>query len=324
MTKKTTLVISAILLFTHSFGQNTGKYSDFVKDALKLYESKEYLKSGLKYSEAFKIFDKNVIITDRYIAACSWALANETDSAFSQLLKVVNGSNFIFEDYVINNSDLNILHSDKRWSKVVEIINSKDNDDITSDKQLGDTLKAMYFQNVEYRRQVTEIRNKYGVQSDTVKAYWKKIEENDSKILTFVKKVLDTRGWLGSDIIGVLGNQTLYLTIQHSDLATQEKYLSMMKEAVQKGNASPSDFAYLVDRVAIRHGKKQIYGSQYDRDQVTGEYYILPLEDPDNVDIRRKEVGLGKLQDEISHLGMTWNAEEYKKKLPEIEKRLKK
>ena len=162
------------------------------------------------------------------------------------------------------------------------------------------------------------------MQSDTVKAYWKKIEENDSKILTFVKKVLDTRGWLGSDIIGVLGNKTLFLAIQHSDLATQEKYLPMIKEAVQKGNANPSNFAYLVDRVAIRQGKKQIYGSQYDRDQVTGEYYILPLEDPDNVDIRRKEVGLGNLQDNVSQLGMTWNVEEYKKKLPEIEAKQKK
>ena len=324
MTKKTTLVISAILLFTHSFGQNTGKYSDFVKDALKLYESKDYLKSGLKYSEAFKIFGKNVIVTDRYIAACSWALANETDSAFSQLLKVVNGSNFIFEDYVINNSDLNILHSDKRWSKIIEIINNKDNYDIISDKQLGDTLKAIYFQNVKYRQQVKEIRNKYGVQSDTVKAYWKKIEENDSKILTFVKKILDTRGWLGSDIIGDKGNQILYLAIQHSDIETQEKYLPMMREAVHKGNASPSNFAYLLDRIAIGQGKKQIYGSQINRDQVTGEYYIQPLEDPDNVDIRRKEVGLGKLQDIVSQLGMTWNIEEYKKKLPEIEAKQKK
>jgi hypothetical protein len=312
-----------IILFALSsvvcYGQNHAKYSELTKNALILYENKEYLKAGQKYSEAFNSLGNSGWLNDRYIAACAWALANETDSAFSQLLKVVNGSNFIFEDYVINNSDLNILHSDKRWSKIIEIINNKDNYDIISDKQLGDTLKAIYFQNVKYRQQVKEIRNKYGVQSDTVKACWKKIEENDSKILTFVKKVLDTRGWLGSDIIGVLGNKTLFLAIQHSDLATQEKYLPMMKVAVQNGNASPSNFAYLADRVALRQGKKQLYGSQLARDLVTGEYYISPLEDPDNVDMRRTEVGLGKLQDYVSHLGITWNAEEYIKKLPEIE-----
>ncbi len=97
----------------------------------------------------------------------------------------------------------------------------------------------------------------------------------------------------------------------------------MMREAVQKGNASPSNFAYLVDRVALRQGKKQSYGSQLARDQFTGEYYILPLLDPDNVDKRRTEVGLEKLQDYVSHMGMTWNVEEYKKKLPEIEAKQK-
>ena len=50
---------------------------------------------------------------------------------------------------------------------------------------------------------------------------------------------------------------------------------------------------------------------------------MSPLIDPDNVDKRRAEVGLGKLQDYISDFGMTWNVEEYKKKLPELEMRRK-
>jgi hypothetical protein len=116
-----------------------------------------------------------------------------------------------------------------------------------------------------------------------------------------------------------MGNSTLFYVIQHSDLNTQEKYLPMMREAVKKGDATPNNLAYLEDRVALRHGKKQIYGSQIGRDEITGEYYVRPLEDPDKVDIRREAVGLGKLQDYISNYGLTWNPEEYKKKLPEIE-----
>lgn len=324
MAKKTILIILSVLFFTHLFGQNQRNYSEFVKDALKLYANKEYLKSGLKYSDAFKKFNKDVIITDRYIAACSWALANNKDSAFNQLFKLVKGSNFIFEDYVTTNPDLIVLHSDKRWKEVIEIIENKEDDDLISDKTLGATFNTIYFQDVKYRQQVKEIETKFGFQSDTAKAYWEMIKENDSITLTKVLKVLDTRGWLGSDVIGVLGNRTLFLAIQHSDLKTQEKYLPIMKEAVQKGNASPSNFAYLVDRIALRKGKRQLYGSQLARDQKTGEYYILPLEDPDNVDMRRIQVGLGKLQDNISHFGMTWNVEEYKKKLPEIEEKIKK
>lgn len=157
-----------------------------------------------------------------------------------------------------------------------------------------------------------------------MKAHWKIINEKDSINLIKVKKILDERGWLGADIIGNQGNSTLFLVIQHSDIETQEKYLPMMREAVSKGNARASSLALLEDRVALRKGGKQIYGSQVGRDQETGEYYVLPLVDPDNVDKRRAEVGLGTIQDYISNWGMTWDVEEYKKKLPEIEAKQKK
>jgi len=45
------------------------------------------------------------------------------------------------------------------------------------------------------------------------------------------------------------------------------------------------------------------------------------IEDPDNVDIRRAEVGLGTLQEYLSEYGMVWDAEEHKKRLPEYEEK---
>jgi len=92
-----------------------------------------------------------------------------------------------------------------------------------------------------------------------------------------------------------------------------------MRDAVKKGNANSRSLALLEDRVALRQGKKQIYGSQLGRDKVTKVYYLRPLEDPDNVDKRRNEVGLGTIQDYISNWGLQWNVEECKIRLPEIE-----
>ena len=97
----------------------------------------------------------------------------------------------------------------------------------------------------------------------------------------------------------------------------------MLREAVKKGNAQPAYLAMLEDRVALGKGEKQIYGSQIGHDQKTGEYYVSPLIDPDNVDKRREEVGLGPIQEYISNWGITWDVEEYKKKLPEIEAKQK-
>ncbi|HMC97678.1 MAG TPA: DUF6624 domain-containing protein, partial [Flavobacteriales bacterium] len=127
---------------------------------------------------------------------------------------------------------------------------------------------------------------------------------------------------LGADIVGRTGNSTLFLVIQHADIATQEKYLPMMREAVAKGNAEASSLALLEDRVLIRHGERQLYGSQVARDKDTGDAYLSPLEDPDHVDERRTTMGLGPLAGYLMNWNMEWDVEAYKKQLPLIEERL--
>ena len=148
----------------------------------------------------------------------------------------------------------------------------------------------------------------------------KTILYNDSINLIKVTKILDEKGWVGNDKVGKRASQALFLVIQHSDLKTQEKYLPMMRDAVKKGNANAGALALLEDRVALGQGKKQIYGSQINRYQETDRYYVAPLEDPENVDKRRKEVGLGDLSDYVKQWNIVWNIEEYKKQLPEFEK----
>ncbi|MNK88442.1 hypothetical protein D3C87_1084030 [compost metagenome] len=144
--------------------------------------------------------------------------------------------------------------------------------------------------------------------------------EKDSINLIKVMKILDERGWLGKNVVGTQGNQTLFLVIQHADLEYQQKYLPMMREAVKNGNANPGNLAYLEDRVALREGKKQIYGSQSSKNKKTGKICIAPMIDPDNVDKRRAEVGLGTMADYAVKLNIDWNLEEYKKELAETEK----
>lgn len=84
-----------------------------------------------------------------------------------------------------------------------------------------------------------------------------------------------------------------------------------MREAVKKGNASPSSLALLEDRVALGQGERQIYGSQIYTDKETKEKYVAPLIDPENVDKRRAEVGLGKLADYTNHFGFNWDIKKH-------------
>ena len=76
------------LLGFSAFAQDQQKYSALVNEAMTLYDGKEYLKSGQKFSEAFVALGNRGMVNDRYNAACSWALAGQVDSAFVQLFKI--------------------------------------------------------------------------------------------------------------------------------------------------------------------------------------------------------------------------------------------
>jgi hypothetical protein len=324
MKRLTFATIFCILLFNISYAQQPEKYAELVNEAWSLYESQDYLKSAKKYSEAFAAADGTGSANDRYNAACSWALAGQPDSAFVQLFKIAENGNYTNLGHITTDTDLNSLHGDERWNRVIEIVKAnKEKAEANFDKPLVAMLDTIYQEDQKYRHQIKEIEEKYGWDSHQMRTHWEMIIEKDSINLVKVTKILDERGWLGEDVIGHQGNTTLFLVIQHADLETQEKYLPMMREAVIKGNASASHLALLEDRVALDKGEKQTYGSQIGLDQKTGAYYVLPLIDPDNVDERRAEVGLGPLADYISNWGLTWDVEEYKKKLPAYEREQK-
>jgi hypothetical protein len=323
---KICFVFFGILLAINSFGQVKQRYQDLVNDAHQLYESKEYLKSAQQYSKAFNIEGNGSLTFDRIAAALAWAQADLYDSAFVQLFRVAKDSTFTnYVWLIVYQPGLNPLHSYNRWNMVIETIKINFvKKERNLDMNLVAVLDSVYIEDQLCQQQYVEIATKYGQQSEELKSFSTLMKDKYSINQIIVKKILDERGWLGEEIIGHYGNMALFLVIQHSNLETQEKYLSMIREAVKKGNADPANLALLEDRVALRQGKKQIYGTQLAYDETTGESYVQPLEDPDNVDNRRIAIGLEKLKDYLLRVGMKWDPEEYKKKLPELEAKQKK
>lgn len=321
---RTTSIFSA-LIFTcffwvrnaHVNAQKEQTYDSLVKLAFGLYEIKEFKASAEKFAGAFVLLGEKSHPDDRYNAACSWALAEELNAAFEQLFYISKSGYYSNLEHIISDSDLNSLHQDKRWKKVIEqVTKNKEKEEVNYDRPLKALLDSIYDEDQGTRVQMGEIQEKYGWDSPQMDSLWKIAGLKDSLNLLEITRILDTRGWLGASVVGKKGNSTLFLVIQHSDQKTQEKYLPMMRNAVAKGNAMASSLALLEDRVALGQGKKQVYGSQIGFFQASGENYVLPLEDPDNVDKRRAEVGLNKLEEYVSYWGMTWNVEEYKRNLP--------
>lgn len=193
----------------------------------------------------------------------------------------------------------------------------------TSKKIFSQTLAAqldsIYLNDQCIRLRLASDSKIYHPESPEMQTLLQEMAQQDSLNLTEVKSILDTYGWLGSDVVGKQGNTTLFLVIQHSERLSREKYLPMMREAVKKGDASGSALALLEDRTALDEGKKQIYGSQVLLYLDAKNYIVRPLDDPDNVDKRRTAVGLQPMALYLDRWGIAWNVEQYKKELPAIE-----
>lgn len=293
-------------------------YKEFVAKGDASYRAKDYKGSVAYYENAFKIEHNSS--SDLYNGACAAALNHDDEKAFKWLdLAIDNGYENIA--HIKKDNDLESLHNKKEWAKTLDKLQKQI--DILSanyDKPLQKELLEIYTEDQGIRGDFMKIYKDPNSDKKKIDSIGKLMRKKDSINLIKVIKILDEKGWVGKDVVGAQANQTLFLVIQHSDLKYQQKYLPMMREAVKKGNANPGNLAYLEDRVALREGRRQIYGSQSSKNKMTNKLHISPMIDPDNVDKRRAEVGLGTMAEYAAKMNIEWNLEAYKKELPEIEK----
>ncbi len=314
------IILSVFLIAQNGIANsqdNPAKYDSLVKIAYQAYESKDYKLSANSFSNAFEALGWKAYYFHRYDAACSWALANNSDSSFFQLNNLVNKRDYSNYNQITNDKDLISLHADKRWEPLIaKVLAKKTEIEKNYNHELVAELAIIGSEDQAGRQRMDEIEQKYGRESKQMDSLWKDINFKDSINLIKIIKILDTYGWQGFDIIGEDGVGTQFLVIQHADLKTQEKYLPMMQEACKNGKLLSSSLALLEDRIAHRNGKLQIYGSQIGFDKIKKVNYLLPVEDPDHLDERRAKMGLGTISDYLRNWDLSWNLEEYKKNLP--------
>ncbi len=115
-------------------------------------------------------------------------------------------------------------------------------------------------------------------------------EENTRRL----GQIVERQGWPTFSLVGKDGAKAAWILVQHADHDPkfQRKCLELMKKEPHD-QIFRDDLAYLTDRVLLAEGKKQVYGTQFDL--VDGKCRPRPLEDPANVDRRRKDVGLSPL-----------------------------
>jgi hypothetical protein len=276
-----------------------------------LYTAKNYSASAASYRSAFALAPGAA--PDYYNAACSAALSGDTTTALAWLDSAV-ARGWTYLDHLEADSDLSSLHPTAGWAVVTGKLRSiiaeiQKNFDAPLQKE----LLAIYEDDQGIRMELMAVIQKEGMKSRAADSLGRIMAARDSVNLGKVKAILDEKGWVGPNKVGGQASMTLFLVIQHADIATQQKYLPMMREAVARGDADRSNLALLEDRVMLREGGKQRYGSQIGTDDSTRINYILPLENPDSVDVWRAEMGLGPLADYVKQWGIVWAPSEYKK-----------
>ncbi|MEH6306934.1 DUF6624 domain-containing protein [Olivibacter sp. CPCC 100613] len=182
-----------------------------------------------------------------------------------------------------------------------------------SKQELIKELEQIFDDDQNDRVKVMSIINDEGMESPRVKELGQKIAKTDSVNILRVKEIIKQYGWLGQNTVGEKASDALFLVIQHSDVKTRTKFLPELRKAVKEKNANPMNLAKLEDRVALEGGGKQKYGTQLGRNDDNG-YYLLPLEDPDSVDIYRSEIGLEPISQYLINWQINWEKEKVRLK----------
>lgn len=305
------LTILLLLVFCN-IALQAQTFQELITEGDKLYSEKDYQASAETYIKAFAL--KEAEHSGQYYnAACSWALAGNSDEAF-KYLKLAADKGWRNVKHTKNDKDLNSLHELPHWEEAINLVQANlEEYEKDFDKPLKAQLEAVYVRDQMLRRLYKDAEEKFGRESEEMEYFWDLVAREDSINEMEVLKIIDERGWIGKSTVGDQANTTVWLVVQHAPLETQEKYLPLLRESVKKGESRGSHLALLEDRIMVRNDKPQIYGSQVGTDKETGKYYVYDIKEPEYVNQRRAAVGLGTIQDYVKRWDIEWTIEQKEK-----------
>jgi hypothetical protein len=173
------------------------------------------------------------------------------------------------------------------------------------DTLMADSLKRMADQDKFVRQKVGTAFKKYGKDSPQWTQAWENMQHTDKKHNAALKAILAKYdAYPSMQKVGEDGAHNFWQLVLHqdADTALQQQVVAWMKIPVDEGYASPNDYAYLVDRILVNAGNKQVYGTQCYYDNEKKMYVPHPLQDPSRTDEWRKGMQLPPLAEYLDIL----------------------
>lgn len=294
----------SLFCFSQNFATDNPAYVTNVELGAKAMEAEKYDSCVVYYKTAFAIKQTSYLSTMR-AAACAYSASNtkylelQLDSAFS-----INwgGSKDIFDNY----KEFRYL-DDTPFADMVQQRFSQRAEEEGINIALMEELDHIRYEDQRYRLEMRGVQEKYGWDSPQMDSLWGLQNPADSLNTLRIIEMIEEYGYPGKSLVGPSQSSTAFLVIQHADQAVQEKYLPIITAAADQGEVPWSSVALLIDRVNLKQGKPQIYGSQVSRDPDTGESFFSEIAEPYKVDSIRSSVGLPPLSAYAEYFEFKWD-----------------
>lgn len=168
---------------------------------------------------------------------------------------------------------------------------------------LTTTLEKVFDLDQGARHTLGAAEEKYGHVSSEYKQAIEDVDKQDKTDQQIVFTIFDKYGWLTKKQTSEKAGKALFLVLQHAHLEDQIKYSTLITNAFKAGEANAEEYAIFNDRINIRQGKFQVYGSQANNFGQEGPH-IYPITDEPNVDKRRKKAGLSPMSEYAKQLSI--------------------
>lgn len=170
---------------------------------------------------------------------------------------------------------------------------------------LRDELLAMKDEDQHYRRMIMA-GVAPGERPNPDPELLRRMRQADSANLERLVAIIEQHGWPGTSMVGRDASVAAFLILQHADPVTQDRYLPLLRQAVEQRELYPGLLATLEDRVRVHHGQPQLYGTQLRENRETGRMELFTIEDEARVDERRAAVGLPPLAEYLRMMGIAY------------------
>jgi len=134
-------------------------------------------------------------------------------------------------------------------------------------------------------------------------AYHPRMEAVHRRNAARLGHIIERHGWPGASLVGEDGAGAAWLIAQHAvgNPPLMRQSLTLLREAAAAQEAPGWQAAMMEDRIRMYEGRPQIYGTQF-RPDAKGALVPYAIDDPSNVNERRRAVGLSTLEQRIAEM----------------------